>query len=122
MLENILFEFYRGDTYSRDFTVTGWSSSISKVFFTVKEDINKKNHVLQKTLDNGITLVSDENGVQTYNLLICCTDTDHMKTDYDYTFDIEIHSEGAKGEMIKKTIITGVVRLKGSATRTCNEC
>ncbi len=122
MLENILFEFYRGDTYQRDVTIEGWRFPISKVFFTVKESVDKKNHVLQKTLNNGITLVSDENGVKTFNLLICCTDTDHMKTDFDYTFDIEIHSEGAKGETLKKTIITGIVRLKGSATKTCNEC
>lgn len=122
MLENIVFEFYRGDTYQRDFTVTGWSFPISKAFFTVKENTEKKNFVLQKTLDNGITLVSDEDGVRTYNLMICCTDTDHMKTDFDYTFDIEIHSDGLNGEVLKKTIITGIVRLKGSATKTCNEC
>lgn len=122
MLENILFEFYRGDTYTRDFTVTGWSFPVSKVFFTVKEDIEKKNFVLQKTLDNGITLVDESNGEQTFNLKICCTDTDNMKIDTDYTFDIEIHSKGTNGEILKKTIITGIVRLKGSATRTCNEC
>lgn len=130
MLENILFEFYRGDTYQRDFTVTGWSFPISKVYFTVKESVDKKNHVLQKkfveteegTINEGVTLVSDENGTKTFNLLICCTDTDHMKTDFDYTFDIEIHSDGLNGEVLKKTIITGIVRLKGSATKTCNEC
>lgn len=122
MLENILFEFYRGDTYQRDFTVTGWSFPISKVFFTVKESVDKKNHVLQKTLDNGITFVDEEDRIKTFNLKICCTDTDHMKTDFDYTFDIEIHSEGLNGEVLKKTIITGIVRLKGSATKSCNEC
>lgn len=119
---NILFEFYRGDTYQRDFTVTGWSLPISKVFFTVKEDIEKKNPVLQKTLDNGITLVSDEDGTKTYNLTICCTDTEHMKIDTDYVFDIEIHSYGIHGEVIKKTLTTGTLRLKGSATKSCNEC
>ena len=122
MLENILFEFYRGDTYQRDFTVTGWSFPISKAFFTVKEKEEYKTAVLQKTLENGITLVSDENGVKTFNLLIDSTDTNFMKADFDYVFDIEIHSDGLNGEMLKKTIITGIVRLKGSATRTCNEC
>ena len=73
MITDVLFEFYRGDTYQRDFTVTGWSLPISKVFFTVKEDIEKKNHVLQKTLGNGIELVDitqvDEvNEIKTYNL------------------------------------------------------
>lgn len=122
MLENILFEFYRGDTYQRDFTISGWSFPISKVFFTVKEDIEKKNFVLQKTLDNGISLVDEENGVKTFNLTICCIDTEHMKIDTDYVFDIEIHSEGLNGEILKKTILTGTLRLKGSATKSCNEC
>lgn len=121
MLENEIFEFYRGDTYQRDFTVTGWSFPVSNVFFTVKENEEFKNAALQKTLGNGIALVSDEDGIQTYNLLISSTDTDRMKTDYDYIFDIEIHSEGVMGEILKKTIITGIVRLKGSATKRINE-
>lgn len=116
------FEFYRGDTYERDFTLTGWSFPISKVYFTVKENVKDKNAVLQKTLNNGITIVSDEGGVKVFNLMICCTDTDNMKTDYDYVFDIEIHSSGVDGDVIKKTILEGVLRLKPSSTRTCNEC
>lgn len=122
MLENILFEFYRGDTYTRDFAISGWSFPVSKMYFTVKEDIEKKNYVLQKTLDDGITLVDETDDLKTYNLKICCTDTDNMKIDTDYVFDIEIHSQGVNGEVVKKTIITGIVRLKGSATKTCNEC
>lgn len=121
MLENILFEFYRGDTYQRDFTVDGWSFPVSKAYFTVKEKEEYKNAVLQKTLENGITLVSDENGVKTFNLLIDAIDTNYMKTDYDYVFDIEVHSKGSKGETLKQTIITGILRLKASATKTINE-
>lgn len=121
-MKDILIEFYRGDTYSRDFTITGWSLPISKIYFTVKEDIEKKSFALQKTLGNGITLVEEDEEKKTYNLTICCTDTDDMKVDTDYTFDIEIHSEGTSDMAIKKTIATGTLRLKGSATRTCNEC
>ena len=122
MLENIMFEFYRGRTYSRDFSVSDWSFPISKIYFTVKEDIESKKHVLQKTLEDGITLVNEENGIRTYNLMICCTDTEHMKIDYDYVFDITIVSPGVDGDVIKQTICTGIVRLKGSATKPCNEC
>lgn len=121
-MENVLFEFYRGDTYQRDFTVTGWSLSISDVYFTVKENIENKRFALQKKIGDGITLVSDEEGIKTYNLLISSKDTENMKIDTDYTFDIEIHSEGVDGEILKKTIITGTLRLKGSATKRCNEC
>lgn len=121
-MEGVVFEFYRGDTYSRDFVINGYSSPISKVYFTVKENAEDKKAVLQKTLNNGITLVEESEDMKAYNLLICCTDTDDMKADYDYVFDIEIHSPGTDDMPIKKTIITGKLRLKASSTRTCNEC
>lgn len=122
MIENEVFEFYRGDTYSRDFRITGWELPITKVYFTVKENNENKRPALQKTLDNGITLVEEEGTTKVYNLLICCTDTDKMKTDYDYMFDIEIHSPELNGDIIKKTIITGKLKVKASSTKTCNEC
>lgn len=122
MVEGALFEFCRGDTYTRDFSISGWSHSIDKVFFTVKENVNNKRFCLQKTLDNGITLVDEtEDGERTYNLAICCTDTEKLKTDIDYTFDIEIHSLVGE-ETIKQTIVTGIMRLKASSTKACNEC
>lgn len=122
MVEGTLFEFYRGDTYSRSFSVSGWGHSIDKIFFTVKENEANKRFCLQKTLDNGITLMdTKEDGTKTYNLFICCTDTDKLKTDVDYSFDVEIHSIVAN-DTIKKTIITGTLRLKASPTKTCNEC
>ena len=122
VLTDVLFEFFRGDTYSRDFTLTGWSLSIDKVYFTVKEKVTDKNAVLQKTLNNGITLVEETEEGQTFNLNICCTDTDEMKTDFEYVFDIEIHSILEDGTVIKRTIITGTLNLLASSTRTCNEC
>lgn len=122
MITDVLFEFYRGDTYTRDFTLTGWSLSVDKVYFTVKEKVQDKNAVLQKTLRNGITLVEETEEGKTFNLTICCTDTDELKTEYEYVFDIEIHSIAEDGEVIKKTIITGTMNLLPSSTRTCNEC
>lgn len=114
------FEFYRGTTYSRDFTLTGWSLSIEKMYFTVKEDVNNKNAVLQKTLGDGITLVHEEDGVKSFNILIEASDTDNMKTDFDYVFDIKVISPGSP-EVVKNVVQTGVLRLKGSATSVYNE-
>lgn len=122
MITDVLFEFFRGDTYSRDFVLTGWSLSVDKVYFTVKEKVTDKNAVLQKTLNNGITLMEETEDSKTFNLNICCTDTDEMKTDFEYAFDIEIHSTQENGDVIKRTIITGTLNLLPSSTRTCNEC
>lgn len=122
VLTDVLFEFFRGDTYSRDFTLTGWSFPIDKVYFTVKEKVTDKNAILQKTLNNGITLMEETEDSKTFNLSICCTDTDEMKINFEYVFDIEIHSTQENGDVIKRTIITGTLNLLPSSTRTCNEC
>jgi len=129
MIENVLFEFRKGDTYSRDFTITDYDLDISKVFFTVKNNSSDKRYVLQKylvtsggiTTSNGITLVSDEDNVKTYNILIKATDTDDMKVDYDYFFDVEIVSPGVGTDEIKQTLMVGTLRLKEVATQTVNE-
>lgn len=121
-MEGVIFEFFRGDTYTRDFIIEDYDLPISKIYFTVKEKVEDKKAVIQKTLENGISLVVDEDGARTYNLLICCTDTEDLKADKDYSFDIEIHSPGSNEDVIKKTIITGILRVKASSTRACNEC
>lgn len=121
MLENEIFEFYRGRTYQKDFTISEWSLPISKVYFTVKENAEFKKPILQKTLGNGITLVSDENGEKTFNLLIDAADTDHMKTETDYIFEIAIHSEYEDGYVVKENAIAGILRLKANVTKPINE-
>lgn len=124
-MKDVIFEFYIGDTYTRDFTISGYSSEITNVFFTVKKDINDKRYVLQKTLGNGITLVDikyDEEGnivSRTYNLLIDADETESLRPDVDYSFDIEIVSPGEND--IKKTIITGIFRVANATTRNYNE-
>ena len=119
-MTDVIFEFYRGDTYTRDFIVKGWSLPISNVYFTAKEKVDNKKACLQKTLNNGITLVEETEESRTFNLNIGCCDTEHLKTDTNYVFDIEIHSN-VDGETVKRTIAIGTLRLKASSTRTCNE-
>ena len=120
-MENAIFEFYRGDTYSRNFSISGWNKEITKVYFTVKENTENKQYVLQKRYGEGIFLLEENNDRITYNITIDSTDTDDLKTNFDYVFDIEIHSPGTTSIPIKMTIITGTFKLKASATRTCNE-
>lgn len=120
MVEGAKIEFYRGDTYSRDFSVKGWGRNIDNVYFTVKENVDDKRYVLQKILNDGITVMDQVEDTITFKLSFCCTDTDVMKADKEYTFDIEIHSN-TEDEVIKKTIIKGTMKVKASATKTCNE-
>lgn len=126
-MTNAKFEFYIGDTYTRDFTISGYSSEISEVFFTVKKNVSDKHAALQKTLsDGGINLVDEvydgEGNIlsRTYNILINANDTENMKPDIDYVFDIEIVTPELV-ENIKKTIMTGTFKLNNTATRVYNE-
>ena len=119
-MTDVLFEFYRGDTYTRDFILKGWSFTVSNVYFTVKENVENKKACLQKTLNNGIVVADETEEGMVFNLRINSTDTDKLKADYDYVFDIEVHSDMGE-EIIKKTLVTGTLRLFASATKTYNE-
>jgi hypothetical protein len=103
-MEKINFNFVKGDTYSRGFTIEGFEHSINQVYFTVKEKTTDRNYVLQKRLTNGIEL--DPEVPNRYVLTIEADDTNNFKTNYNYVFDIQI-----VGETIKKTIIGGNLRL-----------
>lgn len=126
-MKDVVFEYYIGDTYTRDLTITGYSAEITEMYFSVKKNNKDKNTVLQKTLDNGITLVDvqydDEDNIvsRTYNLLIEANDTEELRPDFDYSFDVEIVSPGVDNNDIKKTIITGIFRVNNTTTRNYNE-
>lgn len=126
-MNNVIFEFYIGDTYTRDFIISGYTSDISNVFFTVKNEDDDKRFLLQKTLGNGIELTDiqyEEDGEtiksRTYNLLISANDTESLKPDIEYPFDIEIITP-KDTEDIKKTVIKGNLILDSATTREWNE-
>ena len=122
-MKDVLFEFYIGDTYTRDLLISGYSADITQVYFSVKKSNRDKHTVLQKKLTDGITLVDvqyDGEGnilSRTYNLLIDSDDTETLTPDIDYVFDFEITSPNN----IKKTILTGTFRVLNTTTRKYNE-
>ena len=118
------FEYFIGDTYVRNFAILKYTSDIDEVYFSVKKSDDDKRVILQKTLDNGITIMDDivEDGVRkrTYQLWIDADDTEEMKVDVEYPFDIEIVTEKEDTD-IKQTIIKGTVTLSAATTRKWNE-
>ena len=97
-MNNVKFEFYKGRTYTRDFTIVGYTDKVDEMYFTASENTTDKNNCIRKTLSNGgITVVdtgiTDDGEVYTtYNLLIDATDTDHMKENTEYGFDVVLKS------------------------------
>lgn len=115
-------EFHRGRTYTRDFIVTDFNDPIDEILFTACEDTANKHYCLRKSLNKGISLVdegTDENGLfyKVYNLLIEATDTDHMKAETEYGYDIVLYSGTQKHQLIE-----GSIKLAATQTKTCNEC
>ena len=123
MIETDL-EFRIGDTYERNFTISKYSDDIDEMYFSIKKNDDDKRVLLQKTLENGITIVTDDtiDGVRyrTYQLFIDANDTENMKTGVDYPFDIEIVTDKDETKL-KKTIIKGNVILNAATTRLWNE-
>ena len=115
-------EFHRGRTYSRDFVITDFNGPIDNILFTACENEASKHYCIRKALDNGISLVDegvDEEGLnfKVYNLLIDAKDTDHLKAETDYGFDIVLYSGDLKYQLIE-----GTISLAGTYTKACNEC
>ena len=118
------FEYFIGDTYERNFIVKKYTDDIDSVFFSVKKSNGDKKTVLQKTLDNGITLVDDvvvdNERRRTYQLMINAEDTEDMTPEQEYEFDVEIVTN-KDDTNIKQTIITGNFILTNATTRLWNE-
>lgn len=123
-MDNVRFEFYIGDTYERNFVIKKYTSDIDEVFFSVKKDDLDKKTILQKTLDNGITIMDDVTDTdgrrRTYQLMINATDTEGLTPDVEYPFDIEIVTN-KDDDQLKRTIIKGIVVLRSATTRLWNE-
>ena len=103
-MEKINFNFVKGDTYSRGFTIEGIEQPIKEIYFTVKEKSTDRNYALQKRLTQGIEL--DQNVSNRYILTIEADDTNNFKVNYDYVFDIQIVTDS-----IKRTVIGGYLKL-----------
>lgn len=111
------FEFVRGDTFSRNVTVCNCLDNITEIYFTVKSDYEDKVPVIQKSLTGGgITLIEDLKDEKKYNLLINATDTDLMKVDTEYVYDLQIVAD-----TLKATVLKGTITLEADVTRTINE-
>lgn len=109
------FEFYRGDTYSRNIVLENVRVPIDEMYFTVRSN-DKAKVLVQKKLKKGLEIVSKED--MTYKILLTveAIDTDDMQADFEYFYDLELIS-GAR----KRTILEGTVILATDYTRTRNE-
>ena len=109
------FEFFRGDTYVRNFAIF-WDKKITNVFFTLKNTSEDKNAIIHKKLNEGINLMDINEDGNIYLLTIDADDTEYLTSNTNYYFDIVVLSEN-----IKQTAIVGTLTLKENYTRKKDE-
>ena len=110
----MLIEFPRGDYKSLSITITGYAGKIEELYFTVKENANSNQVILQKKIGDGIEY-SEE--ITKYVLKLEPGDTDELEMNKIYGFDFEIVAEKKK---LKKTF-TGQFHLTNEYTHAKDE-
>lgn len=116
-MEKVDLSLYKGQTYQRNFTISGLSLDITQLYFTVKESTDNKNIALQKKIGDGITLMDYTDGVYTYLLELNTNDTENLKADFDYGYDITLKSNDIKVPIVMgKFVISPVYTRKRDET------
>lgn len=111
------FKYIRGDTYVRYFSINKLLySPITEIYYTVKQDQNNK-FVLQKTLGNGIELLSEDADRLHYMVVLNANCTDKLKAETKYKHDIQVVSNN-----VKQTLMKGELFLEKEVTTTHCEC
>lgn len=109
-MEKVNIELYRGQTYQRNIVISNFKGTITKMYFTVKEDTDSKTVVLQKKINDGIKLMDvDKEGNLIYLLNLLPKDTENLKTDFNYGYDITVIADG--DNYIKEPIVMGNFRV-----------
>lgn len=138
------FNFVRGTTYSRNINLTDYGANIDEMYFTVKESETDRIPVIKKSLNNGIfpiipdTVIeeetqeeqdeeqeesedeSEESNVKSFNLIIEADDTETLKLNKPYPFDIKVITY-TDGNPVKKVIVKGTMTLSANITWKTNE-
>lgn len=108
-MEKVDIDLYKGQTYQRNFVISGFSLDITQLYFTVKESTDSKVVSLQKKLGDGITLMDNSNGTYTYLLEINSDDTENLKSDFEYGYDITLKSGSIKEPIVMGKFIVNPV-------------
>lgn len=111
------FEAMRGDTFGQNVTIKNCLKDLTEIYFTVKESYDNKEYVIQKTLTGGgITFLDETEDTKKYNVCINATDSDSLKTNREYVYDMQLVAGTTK-----KTILKGTIIFEDDVTRTSNE-
>ena len=106
MLKNHMnLEMTRGDTLSFGVEIYNLGQNLDSAFFTCKRNHDDEVELFQKTLNDGITLDSVENGDYFYRVRIAPEDTELIEPG-KYYYDLQI---SVNGDVF--TILKGVLTL-----------
>lgn len=115
---NFKIEYTRGDTYALQMTFKNVTQDLTQAFFTVKENIDDEQPLIEKTIGAGITKINENFYKQqiVYKLQLQAEDSRNLQVDFPYLYDLKIAvgnviKTAISGNFIVKHNVTGVDRI-----------
>lgn len=93
-------EFTRGDTFSFGVEIVDLGQELESAYFTVKNNFDDEETLLQKSLNNGIELDHIEGNNYYYKVRIAPADTENLEPK-KYYYDFEINVNGDRFTLLK---------------------
>lgn len=102
----------KGDTFSHSLIVEDLGQEFESIYFTIRDSLNDDSNILvEKSLNNGITCISDEDDVRKYIVRIDPHDTKDLQAG-TYYYDEQV---AVNGDVF--TIMSGKFVIKQDVTR-----
>lgn len=102
----------KGDTFSHSLIVEDLGQEFESIYFTCRDSLNDDSNILfEKSLNNGITCIEDENNVRKYIVRVDPADTKDLQAG-TYYYDEQV---AVNGDVF--TIMQGKFIVKQDVTR-----
>lgn len=101
----------RGDTLAFGVEIEGNTQELDTAFFSVKQNKDDTDYFFQKSLDDGISLVSTGENSITYRVRVAPENTENMEPG-NYYYDLEI---GLNDDIF--TVLSGILTIEHDVTR-----
>lgn len=110
-MKNEYLTMIKGDTLAFNMEIENMTNPLASAYFSCRKNYDDVNYAFQKTLSNGITLLSHTNGVGLYLVKVAPEDTETLEAG-QYHYDLQI----GIGDDIY-TVIKGVLELDEDVTK-----
>lgn len=101
----------KGDTFRFSVEIEGLNEDLTAAYFSCKKNIADNEYVFQKSLEDGITKISENENSKTYEVVVSPNDTQEVDDD-NYYYDLQIQDSTDVFTPIK-----GILKIDYDVTR-----